>query len=107
MPQRLGECAGERARRGGRGREIGAEQEAARRLYDGEVHYADRLAGSVLDALAVLGLSDHTLVVITADHGEELFDRQALGHGHTVYDELLHVPPSSTGSVGPGSWSRR
>ena len=45
------------------------EQEDARRLYGGEVHYADRLAGSVLDALAVLGLSDRTLVVITADHG--------------------------------------
>jgi hypothetical protein len=61
-------------------------------LYDGDVHHADRLVGRILDTLADLGLTDHTLIVVTADHGEELFDRGNLGHGQSQYDELLHVP---------------
>jgi arylsulfatase A-like enzyme len=31
-------------------------------------------------------------VVLTADHGEEIFDHGSFEHGHTAYQELLHVP---------------
>jgi arylsulfatase A-like enzyme len=61
-------------------------------LYDGEVRWADRLAGRVLDALRERRLDERTIVVFTSDHGEELFDHESLGHGHTLYDELLLVP---------------
>lgn len=61
-------------------------------LYDGEVHTADRLLGRMVDALGRLGVDRRMLVVVAADHGEELFDRGEIGHGHTMYDELLHVP---------------
>ncbi len=33
-----------------------------------------------------------TLVVVTSDHGEELFDHDSFDHGHTMMQELLHVP---------------
>jgi arylsulfatase A-like enzyme len=29
---------------------------------------------------------------VTADHGEEFWDHGSVGHGHSLYDELLHVP---------------
>jgi arylsulfatase A-like enzyme len=61
-------------------------------LYDAEVHYADSLAGRIVEVLAELGLLGRTLVVVAADHGEELLERGAILHGHTLYDELLHVP---------------
>ncbi|HEV7734094.1 MAG TPA: sulfatase [Candidatus Binatia bacterium] len=61
-------------------------------LYDGEVHYADRLLGEVLDALTASGVDDRTMVVVVSDHGEELFEHGALGHGRTLYDEVLRVP---------------
>jgi len=61
-------------------------------LYDGEVHYADRLLGHVLDELAALGVYERTLVIVLSDHGEELFERGTCWHGHTLYDELLIVP---------------
>ncbi|MEJ2581342.1 MAG: sulfatase, partial [Acidobacteriota bacterium] len=32
------------------------------------------------------------MVVITSDHGEELFDHDGVLHGYTLYDEMLHVP---------------
>ncbi len=61
-------------------------------LYDAEVAYTDREIGRLLDGLATLELDSSTLVVITADHGEEFGDHQGFEHGHTLYEELLHVP---------------
>ena len=64
----------------------------AEKLYNGEVAYTDHEVGRLLDALAELGLAVSTVVVFTADHGEEFFDHGGFEHGHTLYDELLHVP---------------
>jgi len=61
-------------------------------LYDGEVRFADGLVGRVLDTLDELGLTERTIVVVVSDHGEELFDHAGIGHGHTLFDELLLVP---------------
>jgi arylsulfatase A-like enzyme len=61
-------------------------------LYDGEVRWADRLTGRVLDVLDELGLAKRTIVVVISDHGEELFDHGGLGHGQTLFDEQLLVP---------------
>jgi choline-sulfatase len=63
-------------------------------LYDGEITYHDLHFASILNGLAKRGLLDETLVVVTADHGEELFDHGSVGHGHSVWQELLHVPLS-------------
>jgi arylsulfatase A-like enzyme len=61
-------------------------------LHDGEITQHDHFFGEFLDRLAALGLSDDTLVVVTSDHGEEFDDHGSWGHGHSVYQELLHVP---------------
>jgi len=62
-------------------------------LYDSEIAFVDRHIGAVLDTLAALGLTDDTLVVISADHGEGLWDHEDYrGHGHLVYEEQVHVP---------------
>lgn len=60
-------------------------------LYDSEIHYVDRHVGEVLRAIPPSVLSN-TLVVLAADHGEELFDRGGWKHGQTLYEEMLHVP---------------
>ena len=64
----------------------------AQALYDGEVSVADHFFGKFLDKLEEKGLTKDTLVVVTADHGEELWDHGNCGHGHTLYDELIRVP---------------
>jgi arylsulfatase A-like enzyme len=61
-------------------------------LYDGEVSYSDFHLGRLLDTLKRTGLARDTLVVVTADHGEEFLDHGHLGHGYTVFEELVHVP---------------
>ncbi|HXO20871.1 MAG TPA: sulfatase [Thermoanaerobaculia bacterium] len=60
-------------------------------LYDSEVHYVDRYIGQLLAALPREVLRD-TLVVLTADHGEEIDDHGGWKHGQTLYDEQIHVP---------------
>ncbi|MCP4574143.1 MAG: sulfatase-like hydrolase/transferase [bacterium] len=62
-------------------------------LYDSEIAYVDLHIGDVLDTLAELGLADDTMVIISADHGEGLWDHEDYrSHGHLVYEEQVHVP---------------
>ncbi len=61
-------------------------------LYDGAVAYQDSRMGEALDHLRARGLLDNTLVIITADHGENLGDHGLLGHEFCVYETLVHVP---------------
>jgi arylsulfatase A-like enzyme len=61
-------------------------------LYDAEISYHDVHFAAMMQGLKERGLDDETVVVVTADHGEEFWDHGSVGHGHSVYDELLHVP---------------
>jgi len=61
-------------------------------LYDGEIAYADSRLGFLLDRLKKLGELDHTLVVMTADHGEGLGEHDELTHAILAYNSTLHVP---------------
>lgn len=60
--------------------------------YDGEILYTDHHLGRLLGALQRTNLLQHGLLVVTADHGEEFMDHGAMGHGHSLYNELLNVP---------------
>ncbi len=75
-----------------------------RRLYEAEIAYTDREVGRLLDAVSDQRLEASTVVAITADHGEEFLDHGEFEHGHTVYDELIHVPLifRDPGIVAPG-----
>ena len=62
--------------------------------YDAGIAYADGFIGELLAKLSELNLSTGTLVIFTAEHGEELgdhggFDR--FGEGN-LYDEAVRVP---------------
>jgi arylsulfatase A-like enzyme len=60
--------------------------------YDGDIGFVDDVFGKLMAELRRLRLLDRTVVIVTADHGEEFFDHRNWGHGHSVYNELLHVP---------------
>lgn len=60
-----------------------------RPLYDGEVARVD---DQLRQLWQELGADDDVLLVVTADHGEELGERGGLGHSHSLYDELVRVP---------------
>lgn len=69
-----------------------AERNWIRALYDGEVRFVDDSIGRLFARLEAMRLLDDTLIVVTSDHGEEFWDHERMEHGHTLYDELLHVP---------------
>ncbi|MFQ5719993.1 MAG: sulfatase [Acidobacteriota bacterium] len=62
------------------------------RNYDSEIGFTDHSIGVLLDELRHRGLYDSTLIIFTADHGEEFMDHGGLGHDQTLYDELVDVP---------------
>ncbi len=61
-------------------------------LYDNEVDYSDVHLGRFLEYLTAKGLLDTTLLLVTSDHGDEFWEHGSVGHGHSLYDELVHVP---------------
>jgi arylsulfatase A-like enzyme len=61
-------------------------------LYDGEIRFTDLYLGKIIDRLRALGVLDNTIVVVTADHGEEFFEHGRKGHKKALYDESILVP---------------
>jgi arylsulfatase A-like enzyme len=61
-------------------------------LYDGEIEYVDQQIGRVLDALAERGLTERSLVVFTADHGERLGRDGIWDHCYSLSEQELRVP---------------
>ncbi len=61
-------------------------------LYREEIAYTDFHIGRLLEHIKKLNLEKDVLVVFTADHGEEFLERDWIGHGRHLYDELIHVP---------------
>ncbi|MDA1266836.1 MAG: sulfatase [Planctomycetota bacterium] len=84
------------------------QRDVVRGLYDGEVHYVDDRIGAFLEALRERGLYDDAVIGFVSDHGEQLWEHGAFGHGpsaglNTLHDETIRVPlivkPSGSSSV--------
>ena len=61
-------------------------------LYRGEIEYLDVQFGKLLAKLEADGLYDDSVIVLTADHGEEFNEHGGFWHGLTLFDEQIHVP---------------
>jgi len=65
---------------------------SAVRLYDEGLKRIDREVGRLVQRLRERGELERTIIVITADHGEELLEHGDTFHRGTVYEETLRVP---------------
>ncbi|MCK4546332.1 MAG: sulfatase [Candidatus Eisenbacteria sp.] len=61
-------------------------------LYDGEIAAADAKVGDLLQYLEDAGIMDGTLIVFTADHGENMGDHELFFRHTDVYDASMRVP---------------
>jgi len=73
------------------------DTEWIRALYDGQIRQFDFNFESLRYKLALHHKLKNTIIVITADHGEELMEHGFVGHASTAvhtrhYDEHLHIP---------------
>ncbi len=61
-------------------------------VYDAKLRRADDNVARLLRGLKEAGRYDDTLVIVTADHGEELYDHGGYAHGHALWEEIIRVP---------------
>lgn len=61
-------------------------------LYDAEIAANDRELGRFLDELRRRDRYEETLIVLTADHGEEFYEHGGWTHRQSLYSEVLDVP---------------
>lgn len=80
-----------------------AELRYLRALYDGAITAWDSALDRLLAGLQARGILEHTIVIVTADHGEEFQEHGLLGHRKQLYDESIHVPLVIAGpGIAPG-----
>ncbi|MBI5243436.1 MAG: sulfatase [Elusimicrobia bacterium] len=60
--------------------------------YDGSLTRADRHISNFLQRIRDMGLWDKTVVIIAADHGDQLGEHGLVGHMTGLYEPVLHVP---------------
>jgi arylsulfatase A-like enzyme len=63
-----------------------------REAYDGSIAYEDAQLGRLFRELQRRGEMSNTLVIVTADHGEEFGEHGWFSHGNGLYLPGLHVP---------------
>lgn len=68
------------------------DKEYLKSLYGCEIKFTDEQIGRLMQKLKDLNVFNNTIIIITSDHGEEFWEHGSCDHGHSVYNELLHVP---------------
>jgi arylsulfatase A-like enzyme len=68
------------------------DRQRLRALYAANLAYNDTQLGLFLAQLERRFPKQELLLVLTSDHGEELFDHGGVLHGFTLYDEMVRVP---------------
>ena len=90
-------------------------------LYDNTLRYVDHAIEKFYATLKDIGLVDSTVLIITADHGEEFWEHASLeaenfydprgcygvGHGHNVFNEIIEIPLLISAPGVPDGQSRR
>lgn len=70
--------------------------------YDNCIRYVDQKIGEVVTWLQQAGLWEGSLIIITGDHGDEFGEHRGVGHGHTLFQEVVRVPLIFTGGAADG-----
>ena len=66
-------------------------------LYDGQLKQLDDYVGQLIEKMKGWHILDSTIIIITADHGEELLEHGFIGHASTslnaqLHDETIRIP---------------
>jgi arylsulfatase A-like enzyme len=63
-----------------------------RNYYQNSVYQQDRHVARLLASIRERPGGEHTVVVVTSDHGEAFREHGQMGHTFSVFDEEVHVP---------------
>ncbi|MGH7657493.1 MAG: sulfatase, partial [Gemmatimonadales bacterium] len=73
-------------------RQVGGDRRKGQDRYDAAIARTDYYLGALIDSLDRRGLAGNTIVIVTADHGEQFGEHGLKDHGNSLYTPLLHVP---------------
>ena len=68
------------------------EIEFTRDQYEGAIGYIDQAVVPSAGGTGTAGELDRTIVIITSDHGEQFGEHDLIGHGNSLYSQILRVP---------------
>jgi arylsulfatase A-like enzyme len=66
--------------------------EQVRDLYADSLGYVDQQLGRLITHLRARGVWDNTVVVFTGDHGQGFYEHGLVGHGNSLFEEVVRVP---------------
>ncbi len=73
-------------------------------MYDSEIRWTDSQLSRLFHGMREMDLTDNTLFILIADHGEEFMQHGDWGHAHNLYQQALHIPLILTGpGIEPGT----
>lgn len=61
-------------------------------FYESDISYNDQQFGELVAYLEKIGHKEDTMIILTADHGEEMYEHGRIGHGQSLREELVRVP---------------
>ena len=60
--------------------------------YDGAIRYVDSAIGEILKTLKKLNIYEDTLILLTADHGENMTEHNFFFDHQGLYEPTIHIP---------------
>lgn len=66
--------------------------EYIRSRYDEYLEYSDYSLGKLIEGLKEEEVYRDSMIVYTADHGEDLMDHGVIGHGYALHEPVVNVP---------------
>jgi arylsulfatase A-like enzyme len=60
--------------------------------YDAEINWVDHHIGKLIEKLKEKGVWDNTIIMVVADHGDEFFEHNSIGHRSTLFAEQVRIP---------------
>ncbi|MDH3255257.1 MAG: sulfatase, partial [Acidobacteriota bacterium] len=60
--------------------------------YDTAIRYSVNVVERLFDELRTRDLYRNSLIIVTSDHGEELFDHGGFSHAYSLFEEVVRVP---------------
>jgi len=61
-------------------------------LHDAEISQSDAAFAAFIADLKKMDIYDKSALIVVSDHGDQFYEHGSVGHGDTVYQELVHVP---------------
>ncbi|HUH04079.1 MAG TPA: sulfatase-like hydrolase/transferase, partial [Kofleriaceae bacterium] len=69
------------------------EMQRIHAIIDSAISFQDAQLGRLIEQLEAWGIAEETMLIVTSDHGEELWEYpQRCGHGSSLRESLTHVP---------------